>query len=109
MIVPGACCGTRPALFRLLLSQRYYDTLYLADGTLQAVQSDRNIEESYYWRAMAKRRFWAAPAQSGLQESLKYHPASHRHYQLKLLGVKPLIKFNPMHQTHPLPLRCHPA
>jgi hypothetical protein len=27
-------------------SQRYYDTLYLADGTLNAMQSDKNLEES---------------------------------------------------------------
>jgi len=40
--------------FAYFYSGRYYDVLYLADGTLNAMQSDRNLEESYYWRGMAK-------------------------------------------------------
>jgi hypothetical protein len=76
--------------FAYFFSQRYYDTLYLADGTLQAMQSDRNLEESYYWRAMAKAALGdSAGAIADFQESLKYHPGfPPAIYQLKLLGVE---------------------
>ena len=77
--------------FAYFYSQRYYDVLYLADGTLNAMQSDRNLEESYYWRAMAKNAL--GDSQGAIQDfltSLEYHenfePAV---YQLGLLGVTP--------------------
>jgi len=69
---------------------RYYDLLYLADGTLNAMQSDKNLEESYYWRGMARAALGdKAAAIEDFRLSLKYHagfePAI---YQLKLLGVE---------------------
>jgi hypothetical protein len=77
--------------FAYFYAQRYYDVLYLADGTLNAMQGERNLEESYYWRAMAKAAL--GDAQGAVQDfrtSLDYHkgfePAI---YQLNLLGVAP--------------------
>jgi len=69
---------------------RYYDLLYLADGTLQAMQGDKNLEESYYWRGMARA---ATGDQAGAIEdfrtSLVYHPEFEPAlYQLRLLGVE---------------------
>jgi len=69
---------------------RYYDLLYLADGTLNAMQGDPNLEESYYWRGMAKSALGdPAGAIEDFRASLRYHagfqPAL---YQLKLLGVE---------------------
>jgi tetratricopeptide (TPR) repeat protein len=71
-------------------SQRYYDTLYLADGTLNAMQSEKNLEESYYWRGMAKAALGdAAGAIEDFKTSLKYHPGFEpAMYQLRLLGVE---------------------
>jgi len=68
---------------------RYYDLLYLSDGTLNAMQSDKNLEESYYWRGMARAALGeTAAAIEDFQLSLKFHagfePAL---YQLRLLGV----------------------
>lgn len=68
---------------------RYYDLLYLADGTLNAMQGDKNLEESYYWRGMAKAALGdQAGAIEDFQTSLIYHegfePAI---YQLNLLGA----------------------
>ena len=76
--------------FAYFYSERYYDVLYLADGTLNAMQGDKNLEESYYWRAMAKSAL--GDTQGAIQDfrtSLDYHegfePAI---YQLGLLGVE---------------------
>ena len=71
--------------------QRYYDLLYLADGTLNAMPSDKNLEESYYWRGMARLALGDQPAAiEDFQQALQYHagfpPAE---YQLRLLGVNP--------------------
>lgn len=77
--------------FAYFYAQRYWDVLYLADGTLSAMQGERNLEESYYWRAMAKAAL--GDTQGAIQDyltSLDYHegfePAV---YQLALLGVTP--------------------
>lgn len=69
---------------------RYYDLLYLADGTLNAMQSDKNLEESYYWRGMARAALGdKAAAIEDFRLSLKYHPGFEPAiYQLKLLGVE---------------------
>jgi tetratricopeptide (TPR) repeat protein len=71
-------------------SGRYYDTLYLADGTLNAMQGDQNLEESYYWRAMARQAL--GDTQSAIQDfssALQYHPGFEPAiYQLQLLGVQ---------------------
>lgn len=77
--------------FAYYYSQRYYDVLYLADSTLNAMQGDRNLEESYYWRGMAKAAL--GDREGAIQdflESLKYHPGFQPAlYQLSLLGVNP--------------------
>ncbi len=72
-------------------SQRYYDTLYLADGTLNAMQGDKNLEESYYWRGMAKAALGdQAGAIQDFRLALQYHPGFEPAlYQLRLLGVEP--------------------
>jgi tetratricopeptide (TPR) repeat protein len=72
-------------------SQRYYDTLYLADGTLNAMQSDKNLEESYYWRGMARAALNDQPgAIEDFLSSLEFHPGFEPAvYQLRLLGVEP--------------------
>lgn len=72
-------------------TQRYYDVLYLADGTLNAMQSDRNLEESYYWRGMAKAALGdTAGAIQDYRTALKYHPNFEPAiYQLNLLGAAP--------------------
>jgi tetratricopeptide (TPR) repeat protein len=69
---------------------RYYDLLYLADGTLNAMQSDKNLEESYYWRGMARAALGdSAAAIEDFELSLKFHPGFEPAiYQLKLLGVE---------------------
>jgi tetratricopeptide (TPR) repeat protein len=76
--------------FAYYYSQRYYDVLYLADGTLNAMQGDQNLEESYYWRAMAKAALGdTSGAIADYRTSLKYHPGfGPAVYQLKLLGVE---------------------
>ena len=72
-------------------SQRYYDTLYLADGTLNAMQSDKNLEESYYWRGMSRAALNDQPgAIEDFLSSLEFHPGFEPAiYQLRLLGVEP--------------------
>jgi hypothetical protein len=72
-------------------SQRYYDVLYLADGTLNAMQSDKNLEESYYWRGMAKAALGDPDgAIQDFETALEFHPGFEPAlYQLRLLGVDP--------------------
>lgn len=76
--------------FAYFYAQRYYDVLYLADGTLNAMQGDQNLEESYYWRAMAKAALGdTSGAIADYRTSLQYHPGfGPAVYQLKLLGVE---------------------
>lgn len=71
-------------------TQRYYDLLYLADGTLNAMQGDRNLEESYYWRGMAKAALGdTAGAIEDFRLALKYHPGFEPAlYQLQALGAQ---------------------
>jgi tetratricopeptide (TPR) repeat protein len=71
--------------------QRYYDLLYLADATLNAMPSEKNLEESYYWRGMARAALGEqAAAIEDFRQALQYHsgfpPAE---YQLRLLGETP--------------------
>lgn len=70
--------------------QRYYDLLYLADNTLKVMQGEKNLEESYYWRGMARAALGdTAAAIEDFRLSLQYHPDfSPAIYQLKLLGVE---------------------
>lgn len=71
-------------------SQRYYDVLYLADGTLNAMQGEKNLEESYYWRGMARAAL--GDTQAAIEDyrlALRYHPGFEPAlYQLRLLGVE---------------------
>lgn len=70
--------------------QRYYDLLYLADNTLKVMQGEKNLEESYYWRGMARAALGdTATAIEDFRLSLQYHPDFNPAiYQLKLLGVE---------------------
>jgi hypothetical protein len=72
-------------------SGRYYDVIRRADITLSEMKSEKNLEESYYWRAMAKSALGDTDgAIKDLQEALKWHPGwSIAIDQLKLLGVNP--------------------
>jgi hypothetical protein len=70
-------------------SGRYWDVFNLANTTLDAMQSEKNIEETYYWRGMAKQALGdSAGAVEDYFTAIKYHsgfdPAV---YQLQLLGV----------------------
>jgi tetratricopeptide (TPR) repeat protein len=72
-------------------SGRYYDALSLAEKTLATIQGDKNLEESYYWRAMARAALGdTGGAAEDFRLSLKYHPGfAPALYQLSLLGVEP--------------------
>jgi tetratricopeptide (TPR) repeat protein len=75
--------------FAYFYTGRYYDVLNLADTTLNAMQSDKNLEESYYWRGMAKAALGdTSGAISDYQTSLQYHPGFEPAlFQLRQLGV----------------------
>ena len=77
--------------FAYFFTQRYWDVLYLADGTLNAMQGERNLEESYYWRGRAKVAL--GDIQGATQDfltSLEYHKGFEPTlYQLNELGVTP--------------------
>jgi hypothetical protein len=77
--------------FAYFYSGRYWDVLNLATTTLDAMQSDKNLEESYYWRGMAKNALGdSAGAITDFQTSLKYHPGFEPAiFQLQQLGVSP--------------------
>jgi hypothetical protein len=77
--------------FAYYYAQRYYDLLYLSDGTLNAMQGDKNLEESYYWRGMARAALGeTASAIEDFQLSLKYHPGFPPALnQLQGLGAQP--------------------
>lgn len=68
---------------------RYWDVLSLAETTLNTLQSEKNIEETYYWRGMAKAALGdTAGAIEDYRLALDYHvgfePAE---YQLSQLGA----------------------
>jgi tetratricopeptide (TPR) repeat protein len=72
-------------------SGRYWDVLNLANSTLDAMQSDKNLEETYYWRGMAKAALGdTSGAIEDYRTAIQYHkgfePAI---YQLGQLGVQP--------------------
>lgn len=55
--------------------QRYWDLLNLAETTLSQMQSEKNIEETYYWRGMAKNELGdSAGAIEDFRLALQYHP-----------------------------------
>ncbi len=103
--------------FAYYYAQRYYDLLYLSDGTLSAMQGDKNLEESYYWRGMARaasgrnrgcsRRFPAqleiSPGASGLPCSSSRCWAPSRNLKF----VLPLVLIGDTHATNdPIPGSC---
>ncbi len=75
--------------FAYFYSGRYWDVLNLAQTTLDAMQSDKNLEESYYWRGMAKQALGdTAGAIEDYAAAIKYHPGFEAaRYQLDQLGV----------------------
>jgi tetratricopeptide (TPR) repeat protein len=77
--------------FAYYYSQRYWDVLNLAETTLDAMQSEKNLEESYYWRGMAKAALGdTAGAIGDFRASLQYHPGFEPAiYQLEQLGASP--------------------
>jgi tetratricopeptide (TPR) repeat protein len=70
---------------------RYNDVIRRADITLNEMKSERNLEETYYWRAMAKVALGDTNgAIKDFKEALKWHPGwSLAIDQLKALGVTP--------------------
>ncbi len=76
--------------FAYFYSGRYYDVIDLATRTLNSM-SKPVLEESFYWRAMAKAALGdTAGAIEDYRTSLNLHPGFEASlYQLQLLGVKP--------------------
>lgn len=77
--------------FAYFHSGRYWDVINLAETTLSTMQSEKNIEETYYWRGMAKAALGdTTGAIEDYRIAIKYHtgfaPAT---YQLEQLGVNP--------------------
>lgn len=77
--------------FAYYYTGRYYDVLSLADRTLEAMQSEKNLEETYYWRGMAKAALGDTSGaiedyRSALQFHTGFEPAV---YQLQVLGATP--------------------
>jgi tetratricopeptide (TPR) repeat protein len=75
--------------FAYFYSGRYNDVITLANNTLDAMQSDKNLEESYYWRGMAELALGDRNgAVDDFQTSLQFHkdfgPSV---YELKQLGI----------------------
>lgn len=75
--------------FAYYFTGRYYDVITLAEKTLDAMVSEKNLEESYYWRGLARGALGdSSGAITDLRTSLEYHPGFEPAiYQLKLLGV----------------------
>ena len=70
---------------------RYWDVISLADTTLSTMQSEKNLEETYYWRGMARLALGdSAGAIDDFRTSLSYHPGFvPPAYQLQQLGLEP--------------------
>ena len=76
--------------FAYYYTGRYWDVISLAETTLTTLQSEPNLEESYYWRGMARAALGdSAGALEDFRSSLAYHPGFEPAiYQLKLLGLE---------------------
>jgi len=72
-------------------SGRYWDVISLADTTLSTLQSEKNLEETYYWRGMARMALGdSTGAIDDFRTSLGYHPGfAPPAYQLEQLGLEP--------------------
>jgi hypothetical protein len=70
---------------------RYYDVLNLATTAINAALDEPAIEESFYWRGMAKKALGdTSGAIADFKLALKYHPGFEPAlYQLNQLGVNP--------------------
>jgi tetratricopeptide (TPR) repeat protein len=79
------------AYYAYFYAQRYWDVIYLADTTLNAMQSAKSLEESYYWRGMAKAALGDTHgAIQDFRASLEFHPDFEPSiYQLTQLGAAP--------------------
>jgi hypothetical protein len=77
--------------FAYYYTGRYYDVISLADTAINAALDQPALEESYYWRAMAKSALGDSNGAIGdFRTSLKYHPDFEPTiYQLQVLGVAP--------------------
>jgi tetratricopeptide (TPR) repeat protein len=77
--------------FAYYYTGRYYDVMTLATTAIDSALDIPALEESFYWRAMAKAALGdKSGAVADYQESLKYHPDfAPTLYQLKQLGVEP--------------------
>ncbi len=77
--------------FAYFYSGRYYDVLSLAETTLETIQGDKNLEESYYWRGMAKAALGdTSGAAADYRLALEHHPGFEPAlYQLSQLGLEP--------------------
>jgi tetratricopeptide (TPR) repeat protein len=70
---------------------RYYDVISLASTALDAALDEPALEESFYWRAMAKAALGdSAGAAEDFRQSLKYHPDFPPTIaQMQVLGITP--------------------
>jgi hypothetical protein len=77
--------------FAYYYTGRYYDVLSLATTAIEAALDEPAIEESFYWRGMAKSALGdTSGAIADFRESLKYHPDFDPSLsQLSLLGATP--------------------
>jgi hypothetical protein len=77
--------------FAYFYTGRYWDVLSLAETTLNTLQSEKNIEETYYWRGMARAALGdSAGAIDDYRTALKYHPGFEPVlYQLQALNAVP--------------------
>lgn len=76
--------------FAYFYSGRYYDVLNLADTAIETA-TEPSIEESFYWRAMAKAALGdTSGAITDFRASLEWHPGFQPStYQLELMGETP--------------------
>ena len=86
-----AARSTDGPYFAYFYSGRYWDVLNLAETTLNTLQSEKNIEETYYWRGMAKAALGdSAGAIADFRSAIEYHPGfAPATYQLQQLGAAP--------------------
>lgn len=77
--------------FAYFYTGRFYDVIELASTTLNAMQGDKNLEESYYWRGMALAALGdTGGAAEDYYASLAYHPGFEPAISgLQQLGLEP--------------------
>jgi hypothetical protein len=77
--------------FAYYYTGRYYDVISLATTAIDAALDEPSIEESFYWRAVAKSALGdSAGAADDFRQSLKYHPDFPPAVeQMRALGIEP--------------------